>query len=100
MCGIAGFLSVDSGTGTEAERSSILRRMGHAIAHRGPDDDGVWQDTEAGIGFVHRRLSIVDLSPAGHQPMASSGGRYVIVTCTRVPPCASSNVTRPSCSML
>lgn len=79
MCGIAGFLSVDAGTGTEAERSSILRRMGHAIAHRGPDDDGVWQDTEAGIGFVHRRLSIVDLSPAGHQPMASSGGRYVIV---------------------
>jgi asparagine synthase (glutamine-hydrolysing) len=52
--------------------------MGDTIAHRGPDDSGVWCDNEAGIGLAHRRLSIVDLSPAGHQPMLSGSGRYVI----------------------
>jgi asparagine synthase (glutamine-hydrolysing) len=52
--------------------------MTRALAHRGPDDEGVWVDSEAGIGLGHRRLSIVDLSPAGHQPMVSHSGRYVI----------------------
>jgi asparagine synthase (glutamine-hydrolysing) len=52
--------------------------MSRALAHRGPDDEGVWVDADAGIGFGHRRLSIVDLSPAGHQPMISASGRYVI----------------------
>lgn len=79
MCGIAGILTAGPSAGSEAEVATTLRRMGQAIAHRGPDDVGLWQDAEAGIGFVHRRLSIVDLSPAGHQPMASHGGRYVIV---------------------
>jgi asparagine synthase (glutamine-hydrolysing) len=52
--------------------------MADALTHRGPDDAGVWVDGEAGIGLGHRRLSILDLSPAGHQPMVSAGGRYVV----------------------
>lgn len=52
--------------------------MADALRHRGPDDAGVWVDGEAGIGLAHRRLSIIDLSPAGHQPMVSAGGRYVV----------------------
>jgi len=53
-------------------------RMGEAIVHRGPDDSDVWLDAHAGIGLSHRRLSVLDLSPAGHQPMVSDSGRYVI----------------------
>jgi asparagine synthase (glutamine-hydrolysing) len=52
--------------------------MADALHHRGPDDGGVWVDEAEGIALGHRRLSILDLSPAGHQPMASGGGRYVI----------------------
>src|SRR3954466_5850230 len=53
--------------------------MAGAIAHRGPDDSGVWSDAAAGVFLAHRRLSIVDLSVAGHQPMTSPSGRYVAV---------------------
>lgn len=78
MCGIAGYLgtsaAVDPSAGPE-----ILKRMGQAIAHRGPDDEGVWADADAAVGLAHRRLSIVDLSAAGHQPMFSAGGRFVMV---------------------
>lgn len=52
--------------------------MADTLRHRGPDDSGVWVDGEAGIGLAHRRLSILDLSPAGHQPMVSAGGRYIV----------------------
>ena len=52
--------------------------MAKAVEHRGPDDDGVWIDPEAGIGLAHRRLAIVDLSPHGHQPMPSADGRFML----------------------
>ncbi len=57
---------------------ATIRRMTAPIAHRGPDDEGYWTDDEVGVAFGHRRLSIVDLSPSGHQPMHSACGRYVI----------------------
>ena len=76
MCGFSGFIGYD-GLGAEQVRSVALA-MGNAIAHRGPDDSSVWQDEAAQIALVHRRLSILDLSPAGHQPMISRSGRYVI----------------------
>lgn len=74
MCGLAGYL----GSAGDQESIRILERMGDALLHRGPDDGGVWLDVDAGIGLSHRRLSILDLSPAGHQPMVSASGRYVI----------------------
>lgn len=77
MCGFSGLLS-NNGV-TASEWPSLLQHMGDTIAHRGPDDSGIWLDAEAGIGLVHRRLSIVDLSTAGHQPMQSNSGRYVLV---------------------
>lgn len=72
MCGIAGLLTRDR------VDPALLMRMAGSIQHRGPDDQGIWADEEAGIGFAHRRLSIVDLSPLGHQPMHSADGRFVI----------------------
>lgn len=75
MCGLSGFFM---SAGLAANADSVARRMADAITHRGPDDAGVWIDEAAGIALAHRRLSILDLSPAGHQPMASSSGRYVI----------------------
>lgn len=59
--------------------SSIVTAMTDAIAYRGPDDSGAWVDAEAGIALGHRRLSILDLSPSGHQPMTSRDGRFVLV---------------------
>ncbi len=76
MCGLAGFIQWN-GIGSEGE--AVLAAMTDALAHRGPDDAGKWLDPSAGIALGHRRLAIVDLSPAGHQPMLSSSGRYVIV---------------------
>jgi asparagine synthase (glutamine-hydrolysing) len=54
------------------------RRMADTIAHRGPDDSGTWADDDAGVALAHRRLSVIDLSAEGHQPMSSASGRYVI----------------------
>lgn len=76
MCGIAGFLNLKQ---TIKDPMGALERMTNSIAHRGPDDHGHWFDHAAGIALGHRRLSILDLSPAGHQPMLSASGRYVIV---------------------
>jgi asparagine synthase (glutamine-hydrolysing) len=77
MCGFAGFLGGLASYRTASEEA-LLKRMGDAIAHRGPDDSGYWCDKDRRIGLSHRRLSIVDLSPAGHQPMQSASNRYVI----------------------
>jgi asparagine synthase (glutamine-hydrolysing) len=76
MCGFAGFLTTQAGSlvGLEA----VATRMSNTITHRGPDDSGAWADEQTGIALGHRRLSIVDLSSAGHQPMASSGGRFMM----------------------
>ncbi|MDC3169694.1 asparagine synthase (glutamine-hydrolyzing) [Paracoccaceae bacterium] len=76
MCGITGFWEVPSRP--EKELNEMAQGMANTIAHRGPDDLGAWSDPEAGIALGHRRLSIIDLSPAGHQPMTSSSGRFVI----------------------
>ena len=78
MCGFAGFLEAPRNADAAAWPDR-LERMGKAIRHRGPDGAGVWIDGEHGIGLVHRRLAIIDLSPAGHQPMVSASGRYVLV---------------------
>ena len=72
MCGIAGLIS------TAAVDDRAVARLIRPIAHRGPDDDGIWIDAAAGVGLGHRRLAIVDLSPAGHQPMHSADGRLVL----------------------
>jgi asparagine synthase (glutamine-hydrolysing) len=77
MCGIAGFL-FSSRTHLK-EPDQILHRMTSALLTRGPDDEGHWLDMTAGVALGHRRLSIIDLSPAGHQPMISMSGRYVLV---------------------
>jgi len=73
MCGIAGILTNGR---TDA---SVVARMTDAVAHRGPDDSGIWTDQDAGIGLGHRRLAVVDLTPAGHQPMLSADGRFVLI---------------------
>lgn len=77
MCGLVGFLGgiVNIGLANEA----VLERMANTIVTRGPDDAGYWVDAATSIGLGHRRLAIVDLSSAGHQPMVSGSGRYVMV---------------------
>ena len=70
MCGIAGLFG-----GAAPE---VAARMDAALHHRGPDAGATFHDPEAGLIFVHRRLSIIDLSPAGNQPMEDASGRYVL----------------------
>jgi len=76
MCGIAGLWRFTGGL--ESELQGQARIMADAITRRGPDDAGLWCDSVAGLALAHRRLAVVDLSPAGHQPMFSASGRYVI----------------------
>ncbi len=73
MCGIVGYWGKDS-----ADKLTI-ERMAMRIKHRGPDDAGVWLNEEGGLALAHRRLSVVDLTPAGHQPMISPCGRFTLV---------------------
>ncbi|GAB4265391.1 MAG: asparagine synthase (glutamine-hydrolyzing) [Methylomicrobium sp.] len=73
MCGLVGYW------GHAFLEPGHAEAMARRIAARGPDDAGVWIDAEAGIAMAHRRLSVLDLSPAGHQPMISPCGRYVLV---------------------
>ncbi|MGH6645909.1 asparagine synthase (glutamine-hydrolyzing) [Aquabacterium sp.] len=76
MCGITGFFSLRT---TSEQAEARLQAMLLAIQHRGPDDGGIWHDQDQGIAFGHRRLSILDLSPTGHQPMLSQCNRYVLI---------------------
>ena len=73
MCGIAGYF------GEIPNSNNSLFEMINAINHRGPDNHGIWFDENAGIGFAHSRLSIIDLSPAGHQPMHSVSNNLVMI---------------------
>lgn len=77
MCGFAGLININNYSRNEMAR--IVKSMGDEIAHRGPDDSGEWIDESSKIAFAHRRLSILDLSKAGHQPMFSSSNRYILV---------------------
>jgi asparagine synthase (glutamine-hydrolysing) len=76
MCGLAGFIDA-AGSDAPVARATLSRMTG-ALAHRGPDDSGEFVDPVAGIAIGHRRLSIIDLSAAGHQPMESASGRFVL----------------------
>ncbi len=78
MCGITGFWDISRQISTDY-LPIIVQKMSKSLIHRGPDDGGSWVDEEVGIALGHRRLSIVDLSPEGHQPMISADGRYIIV---------------------
>lgn len=76
MCGLVGFFK--EGLNEDGLRADVTR-MARAIQHRGPDDEGYWVDPKASLALGHRRLSIIDLSVSGHQPMTSGSGRYIIV---------------------
>lgn len=77
MCGFAGCFDPPARAGAD-ELTAIVHGMGQAIRYRGPDDAGTWCEPDAGIAFAHCRLSIIDLSAAGHQPMTSRCGRYTL----------------------
>jgi len=74
MCGITGFLTASF----PGHAEEVVGGMADALRHRGPDDHGTWVDAAAGIALGHRRLSIIDTSAAGRQPMMSGSGRYVL----------------------
>jgi asparagine synthase (glutamine-hydrolysing) len=77
MCGIAGILDPGRSTSSD-DLARCAGAMASALAHRGPDDHGLWVDAEVGLAFGHRRLSVVGLGPTGHQPMVSDSGRWVV----------------------
>jgi asparagine synthase (glutamine-hydrolysing) len=78
MCGIAGVWDFKRRTSADSLRESVLQ-MATALTHRGPDDEGIFLDPDVCLALAHRRLSVIDLSAQGHQPMASSCGRFTIV---------------------
>ena len=77
MCGIAGL--IDPAGGSADSLVDRAGAMAAVLGHRGPDDQGIWTAPEAGVALAHRRLSIIDLSPLGHQPMELADGRYMVV---------------------
>jgi asparagine synthase (glutamine-hydrolysing) len=77
MCGLTG-LWQPRGAGAQ-ELCALAEKMSQTIVHRGPDDSGTWCDAGSGVAFGFRRLAILDLSPAGHQPMSSHDGRYATI---------------------
>jgi len=77
MCGFTGYL-VSNNQRFESSTEPTLRQRVQAIVHRGHDSDGYWADPDAGVGLANRRLAVVDLSPAGAQPMVSGIGPYLI----------------------
>ncbi|MDD4555384.1 MAG: asparagine synthase (glutamine-hydrolyzing) [Bacteroidales bacterium] len=77
MCGLVGFYTPEGFNNNDA--SAILKKMTDTLTHRGPDDSGQWANPDAGIILGHRRLSIIDLTDAGHQPMKSISGRFILV---------------------
>ena len=78
MCGIAGYLDFNN-SHNASDMCALVGAMADRLRHRGPDDCGTWADPEVGIALGHRRLSIIDLSAAGHQPMLSGSCRFVVV---------------------
>lgn len=76
MCGITGFWDLQQST---TDIAAVVQKMAEQIKERGPDSQGIWVNTEVGLALGHRRLSIVDLSPHGSQPMVSNSGRMVII---------------------
>ena len=76
MCGIAGFISPYL---SRDSFNKTITCMIDKLGHRGPDDKGIWFDSKSGVALAHSRLSIIDLSKAGHQPMISSCKRFYIV---------------------
>jgi asparagine synthase (glutamine-hydrolysing) len=78
MCGISGYLTPDRAVSADTLRQTVFA-MAQTLRHRGPDDCGAWVDRDAGVALGHRRLSIIDLSPLGHQPMVSADGRFVLI---------------------
>lgn len=77
MCGITGFVSYPGQL--NENKIDVIGKMTLKLSHRGPDDSGTWIDNSNNLAFGHRRLSIIDLSSAGHQPMTSSCKRFVVV---------------------
>ncbi|NGZ01504.1 MAG: asparagine synthase (glutamine-hydrolyzing) [Nitrospira sp. WS238] len=77
MCGIAGYCETTTRS-TREKLEATAEAMAATLHHRGPNDSGVWSDPSAGIALAHRRLSVMDLSPFGHQPMHSASGRYAL----------------------
>jgi asparagine synthase (glutamine-hydrolysing) len=76
MCGINGLISLNNQVIKDGEL--LIKSMNKAIAHRGPDDTGVWQHPSEKILLGHQRLSIIDLTPSGHQPMSEEGGNTIV----------------------
>ena len=77
MCGVTGFIDWNNSDSRDIS-ASVLTKMNNALMHRGPDSSGIWFDASQKVFLGHTRLSILDLSEHGHQPMTSNSGRFCI----------------------